>query len=125
MQGMILNTLQSEIWLVNLSPVVGSEIDKLRPCIIVSDDAIGKLPLKTVVPVTGWNDSFEHLPWMIKLEPNEQNCLSKPSSADAFQVKNISTARFDKKIGAIDENTLFLIHSTIVKTLKIRYRLAV
>jgi len=43
---------QSEIWLINLDPTIGSEIRKTRPAIIVNDDILGKLPLKIIVPIT-------------------------------------------------------------------------
>lgn len=32
--------------MINLDPTIGAEIKKTRPAIIVSDDALGKLPLK-------------------------------------------------------------------------------
>jgi mRNA interferase MazF len=38
---------KGNIWLVNLDPTVGTEINKTRPAIIVNDDAIGVLPTKT------------------------------------------------------------------------------
>nr|WP_310487775.1 type II toxin-antitoxin system PemK/MazF family toxin [Chamaesiphon sp. VAR_69_metabat_338] len=40
---------RGEIWLVNLDPTVGAEIQKTRPAIVISSDYIGKLPLKLVV----------------------------------------------------------------------------
>jgi mRNA interferase MazF len=49
---------QGEIWLINLDPTVGSEIQKTRPAIIVNDDVIGKLPLKVIVPITDWKDRY-------------------------------------------------------------------
>lgn len=42
---------QSEIWLINLDPTIGAEIQKTRSAIIVNDDALGKLPLKIIVPI--------------------------------------------------------------------------
>ena len=45
---------QGEIWLINLDPTIGAEIKKTRPAVIVSDDAIGKLPLKIIVPITDY-----------------------------------------------------------------------
>lgn len=53
---------QGEIWLINLDPAVGAEIKKIRPAIIVSDDSLGKLPLKLIVPITDWNDRYEIAP---------------------------------------------------------------
>jgi mRNA interferase MazF len=37
---------QGEIWLINLDPTVGAEIRKTRPAVVVSDNSLGKLPLK-------------------------------------------------------------------------------
>lgn len=45
---------KGEIWLVNLDPTIGTEINKTRPAIIVNDNAIGILPLKVIVPITDW-----------------------------------------------------------------------
>lgn len=90
-----------EIWLINLDPTVGAEIKKSRPAIIVSDDSLGKLPLKIIVPITDWKDRYEIAPWMIKLEPNSKNGLTKDSSADCFQVRSVSQERFVKKVGNI------------------------
>lgn len=43
---------QGEVWLVDLDPTQGAEIRKTRPAIIVNDDAVGRLPLKIVVPAS-------------------------------------------------------------------------
>lgn len=95
---------QGEIWLVSLDPTVGSEIRKTRPAIIVNDDALGILPLKIIVPITDWKDRYSVAPWMVKLEPNEENGLSKPSSADCFQIRSIAEERCLKKLGNAEEN---------------------
>lgn len=97
---------QGEIWLINLDPTVGAEIKKTRPVIIVSDDLLGKLPLKIIVPVTDWNDRYEIAPWMIKLDPNQKNGLTKESSADCFQIRSVSQERFIKKIGTISRTIM-------------------
>lgn len=96
---------QGEIWVINLDPTVGAEIKKTRPAIIVSDDSLGKLPLKVIVPITDWKDRYEVAPWMIKIEPNSKNGLTKESSADCFQVRSVSQERFVKKIGCIADKT--------------------
>ena len=88
---------QNEIWLINLDPTVGAEIKKTRPAIIVNDNALGKLPLKIIVPVTDWKETYGIAPWMVRILPDDENGLTKPSSADCFQVRSISTQRFIKK----------------------------
>ena len=49
---------KGDVWLINLDPTIGAEIKKTRPAIIVSEDAIGVLPLKVVVPLTDWKDRY-------------------------------------------------------------------
>lgn len=116
---------QCELWLVNLDPTLGTEINKSRPCLVIGDDTIGKLKSKTVLPLTGWNDAYAHVPWMLKCTANAQNHLSKSSTIDCFQIRNLSTQRFIKKIGIIDHDLLFKVHATVVKTLSVRYKLVV
>jgi len=92
---------QGEIWMINLDLTIGAEIKKTRPAIIVSDDSLGKLPLKIIVPITDWKERYEIAPWMIKIEPNSKNGLAKDSSADCFQVRSVLQERFVKKIDNI------------------------
>jgi mRNA interferase MazF len=97
---------QSEIWLIDLDPTKGAEIQKTRPAIIVNDDRLGKLPLKVIVPITDWKEKYSIAPWMVRIEPNQTNGLSKVSSVDCFQIRSLSEERLIKKIGVIDENIL-------------------
>lgn len=115
--------LQSEIWMVAFYPKVGSEIAKLRPAVVVSSNEIGRLPLKTIVPITEWSAQYSHYPWMVRLEASTLNGLSKTSAVDCFQIKNFSHERFSEKVGMVDAVTLALIHTTIVQTLNPLYGL--
>ena len=92
---------QGEIWLINLDPTIGAEIKKTRPAIIVNHNALGKLPLKIIVPVTDWKDRYDVAPWMVKIEASKENGLSKISSIDCFQIRSVAEDRFLKKIGTI------------------------
>lgn len=81
---------RGEVWLINLDPTVGPEIHKTRPAVIVSDDAIGVLPLKVIVPLTEWKDRYAAAAWLVRVEPDGQNGLRKLSAADAFQVRSVA-----------------------------------
>ena len=89
---------QGQIWEINLSPTVGAEIKKKRPAVIISDDAIGVLPLRVIVPITEWKKNFYGAVWMVKIDPNLYNNLEKTSAIDCFQIRSISTNRFLKKM---------------------------
>ncbi len=107
---------QGEIWLVEFYPQVGSEIAKLRPAVVISHDSVGKLPLKTVVPITDWKPNYRHYPWMIGIDPDTTNGLTKRSAIDCFQVKSFADKRFQEPLGHIEREQLRTIHETIVQT---------
>lgn len=110
---------QNEIWLINLDPAVGAEIKKTRPAVIVNDDALGKLPLKIIVPITDWKESYSIATWMVSISPDEENGLTKLSSADCFQVRSLSKERFIKRIGSIAPATAEKIKISLSKVLSI------
>ena len=112
-----MNILQGEIWEVDLNPTIGDEMSKKRVCLVVNSDSVGILKLRTIVQISGWQDKFRQVIWMTKIEPNKENGLIKTSSADAFQVRSLSTNRFYKKIGVVTDVTLFEVHQAIAKTL--------
>ncbi len=97
---------RGEVWEINFDPSIGSEIKKNRPAVVISADAIGKLPLRIVVPITEWKPRYAEFPWQVKIENNPGNGLSKVSSADAFQVKSIDEKRFTRRIGSLSKSQL-------------------
>lgn len=110
---------QSEIWLINLDPTIGAGIKKTRPAIIVSDNSLGKLPLKIIVPLTDWKEKYEIAPWMVYIKPDSINNLTKVSAADCFQIRSISEERFIRKIGKISSENLEDIKDALSKVLAI------
>ena len=110
---------QGEIWMINLEPTVGAEIKKTRPAVIVNDNALGKLPLKIVVPITEWKPRYKIAPWLVKLEPNVKNGLLKTSAADCFQVRSLSESRIIRKIGQVDDYLMDEIRDGLSKVLSI------
>jgi mRNA interferase MazF len=97
---------RGEVWEVNLDPSIGAEIKKIRPCVIVNRDALARLPLKIVVPLTEWNEKFVRAPWHVLVEATPQNGLSKNSSADTFQVRSISETRLIRRLGEISDQVM-------------------
>jgi len=110
---------QGDIWYINLDPTKGAEIKKTRPGVIVNDDALGKLPLKVIVPLTDWRKRYEIASWMVKIDHDTTNNLSQTSAADCFQVRSISKERFVRKIGRIDSETFEKIKVGLSKVLSI------
>jgi len=110
---------QGEIWLIDLDPTKGAEIQKKRPAIIINDDKLGKLPLKIIVPITDWKDRYSIAPWMVKVNANSQNGLRKTSAVDCFQIRSLSQERLIKKLGSINTHTISEIKEALSKVLDI------
>jgi mRNA interferase MazF len=90
---------RGEIWLVNFDPTIGTEIKKTRPAIVLSADAIGKLPIKLVAPITDWKDYFAQNLWHIRLDPDSTNNLTKTSAVDVLQLRGMDIQRFIRRLG--------------------------
>lgn len=109
---------RGEIWLVNLDPTVGSEIQKTRQAVIVSSDLIGILPLKVIVPLTEWKERYANAPWMVRIDADDQNCLSKTSAADGLQIRSVSYQRLVKKVGVLQNTQMAQIVQAVTNVLQ-------
>lgn len=82
---------RGEIYFADLSPTVGSEINKRRPVLIVSNDANNRAAnTVTVLPIT--SNISKVYPFEFSLSPRESG-LPKPSKAQAQQIRTISKER--------------------------------
>ena len=104
---------RGDVWTVNFDPTIGAEIGKARPAVVIGVESIGRLPLQLVVPITDWKPAYSSYPWFVELIPNATNGLSKPSGADAFQVKSVSEARFVRHMGRVSDDQVLEIAEAI------------
>jgi mRNA interferase MazF len=111
---------RGEVWLVDFDPTTGAEIAKTRPSVVISDDAVGILPLRIVVPITEWDSRYSSCPWMVHLRASKGNGLSKESAADAFQVKSVSETRAKKRLGSVTADEVEEIAAAIAVCIGLR-----
>lgn len=96
--------LRGEIRLVDLDPARGSEANKRRPAVIVSNDranlAVARLGrgVVTVVPVTSSTDRI--YPFQTLL-PAAVTGLRRDSKAQAEQVRSITSERLGAVLGRV------------------------
>ena len=99
---MVWSMLRGEIWQVDLDTVRGSEADKRRPAVIVSNDRANVTAMQlgrgvvTVVPVTTNTDKV--FPFQVLLSAITSG-LQIDSKAQAEQVRSIATQRLLRRIG--------------------------
>jgi mRNA interferase MazF len=104
---------RGELWQVNLNPTVGAEIRKSRPVVVVNSDAVGTLPIRLVAPLTEWKDSFAGKVWLVKINADATNGLSKTSAADTLQLRGVDTSRFVQRLGVVSEGVMESIAAAI------------
>ena len=103
---------RGEIYYANLSPTVGSEIDKRRPVLVVSNDANNRAAnTVTVLPIT--SNVTRVYPFEVLLNP-EDSGLSKPSKVQAQQVRTISKQRITSDaVGSLSEEIMQLVNAAL------------
>lgn len=96
--------LRGEIRLVDLEPTRGSEADKRRPAVIVSNDRANAVAQRrgrgvvTVVPIT--SNVARVFPFQAFL-PSDETGLRTDSKAQAEQVRSVSVDRVGRMVGRV------------------------
>jgi mRNA interferase MazF len=98
--------VRGEVWRIRFDPAEGDEIKKTRTPVVINENAVGRLKLKIVVPITEWKPRYSGYPWFVHLRPTTTNGLTKDSGADAFQVKSVSENRFLSRLGELTPEEL-------------------
>lgn len=93
---------KGEVWSVDLGDNVGTEINNVRPCIIVKD-SMENFPLVTLCPVT--NNSHIFLPSQIAVNDlGLEGILTGTTKTE--QIRTVSKGRLGKKICDLSENAI-------------------
>lgn len=100
---------QYDIVLVNLDPTIGSEIQKTRPCVIVSPDELNH-NLQTIV-VSPMTTTLRSYPTRVELKLN-----GKTSSIAIDQIRTIDKVRIIKILGKLNKSEIREVKSVIKET---------
>lgn len=100
---------QYDIVLVNLDPTVGSEIQKTRPCVIVSPNEINH-NLQTLV-VSPMTTSSRKYPTRVEVKHN-----GKTGWIAIDQIRTIDKVRVIKTLGTLNKSEILEVKSVIKET---------
>jgi mRNA interferase MazF len=101
-------TTQFDVWLTNLNPTQGSEISKIRPCVIISPDAVNKF-VNTIL-ICPFTSSKRKYPFRVNSNFNEQE-----GQLATEQIRSIDKTRLIKKLGILDQATSEKLCQTLVE----------
>ena len=93
---------RGEIYLAALDPVIGREIAKTRPVVVVSNDKNNEFSgTVTILPLTSINPQMVY-PFEVFVSQGNAN-LPKDSKIKADQIRTLDKRRIIKRIGALDK----------------------
>jgi mRNA interferase MazF len=87
-----------EVYLINLDPTIGSEIQKTRPCLIISPDEMNNHIASVIIaPMTTKGQDY----------PTRVNCQLEGKSGQIVldQIRTMDKSRLVKKLGKISGDT--------------------
>jgi mRNA interferase MazF len=87
-----------DVYLVALDPTRGSEIQKTRPCVIVSPNEMNAW-LRTVIVAPMTNDDTE------LSQPCESDFARKKGQVALDQIRAIDKSRLGRRLGRLDDAT--------------------
>jgi mRNA interferase MazF len=89
---------QYEVWMIQLNPTLGTEIQKIRPCLIVSPTAANNfLQRAVVIPLTSQQRDL----------PTRISCQFQKRQGQLVidQLRSVDGQRFLQRLGSIDKKT--------------------
>ena len=110
----MMNVRRGEIYFVNLNPVKGREQAGERPVLILSNDALNRLPLVvTVVVGTKGENISRNYPTNVRV-PASESGLSMETVFLCFQIRSLDPARFpENPAGRVSGKILEKIEETV------------
>ena len=95
-----------DVYLINLDPTVGSEIQKARPCLVISPDEMNH-HIRTVIvaPLTSAEKDY----------PTRVSCTFRKKQGQVVldQIRTLDKSRLIKKLGTIDPKAQLEVISTL------------
>ena len=95
------NPRRGEVWDVDFDLTVGTEIQKIRPAVVVNINSIRHLQIRLVAPMTSWKARFSGKIWLVNVQPDNVNGLTTESAVDTLQMRGMDVRRFLTKRGRL------------------------
>lgn len=108
--------MRGEIWHVDFEPTRGSEANKRRPAVLVSNDRANATATRlgrgvvTVVPIT--SATAKVYPFQVLLS-SPGSGLTVPSKAQAEQIRSVAAERLSRRVGAVSPDEMAAIDEAL------------
>lgn len=82
-------------------------------CLVISNNEEVKLPLRTVVRLTNWDEKYNGRKAYVKISPDATNGLTSPLCATCVDINSFDMQRLTQKVGTISEEDYNKIYKTV------------
>ncbi|MCX6162577.1 MAG: type II toxin-antitoxin system PemK/MazF family toxin [Ignavibacteriae bacterium] len=98
---------RGDVYLVNLDPIVGKEIGKARPTVIIQNDIGNEFsPVTIIAPISSVKEITKPLPIMIFLQKGDGG-LKEDSYVDCGQIRTVDKdKRLITKFGSLNKSKM-------------------
>lgn len=108
---------RGSVWLVSLEPIIGREIGKTRPAVVISNEINNEYAeTVTVIPIT--SSVFKVYPFEVLLSKGTAN-LPKDSKVKCNQIRTVDKKRLIKQMGNLTLETIKEIEKALLVHLDI------
>jgi len=108
---------RGDIVQVNFDPVIGHEIAKSRPAIVIQNDVGNELsPTTIVVAVTAYAPNKARYPFCVEI-PRGTGGISKRSLANCAHIRTVDKVRLVKRLGAIPGDLMAKVDAALAVSL--------
>ena len=102
---------RGDIWWINLDPVVGAEISKTRPAVVISNDIANQCSsMLTVLPVTDRGEKVH--PFEVEI-PLRLGGLAKASKVKCQQIRAVDRVRLVRFSGVLPDAVVHAIERAL------------
>ena len=104
---------RGDLYWIHFDPIIGAEIQKTRPCVVISPDAANRSgPLVIVAPVTTVRDKKIYFHEVVV--PKGTANLARESKIKVFQLRCVDKQRLSKeKIGTLPDRIILQLNEKI------------
>lgn len=93
---------RGEIWRVRFDPIMGAEIGKTRPALVLQND-IGNRYADTTI-VAAITARVKRLPTLVEIEPSKTNGLCSSCAINLSHLRTVSQRRLVARLGRVEEH---------------------
>jgi len=104
----VVDPKQDEVWLIALDPTRGSEIQKTRPCVVVSPDEMNRY-LRTII-IAPMTSTVRRYPTRVPIVH-----ATKSGEIALDQLRAVDRSRLLKKLGSTTQKTAEAISDVLVE----------